>query len=68
VNKAVDTSRRDGVRPPWGAGEAPLASAPVGVAARPLPTLRLAPLPRPPKAECFSNPRWGFLIVAKGER
>ncbi len=56
------------VRPPWGAGEAPLALAPVVVAARPLPAHRLAPLPRPPKAVCFENPLRGFVIVAKGER
>jgi hypothetical protein len=41
------------LRPPWGAGEAPLASAPVVVATRPLPTLRLATLHQPPTAECF---------------
>jgi hypothetical protein len=58
----------DRVGPPWGAGEAPLASAPVVVAARPLPPLRLAPLPRPPKAEGWKPWPWGFLIVVKGER
>jgi hypothetical protein len=41
------------VRPPWGAGEAPLASAPGLVAARPIPPLRLAALPRPPKGGVF---------------
>ena len=68
LNKPVDTCRRRCVGPPWGSGEAPLASAPVVVAARPLPLLRLAPLPRTPKAECLKQCRWGFLIVAKGER
>ena len=68
LNKDLDTCPRPEGGPPWGSGEAPLASAPVVVAARPLPALRLAALPRPPKAECFGNPRWGFLIVAKGER
>ena len=54
--------------PPWGAGSAALACAPVAVAARPRPSLRLAPLRQPPTAEDFVSPRWGFLIVAKGER
>ena len=53
LNGALYTCWRVRAVPPWGAGEAPLASAPVVVAARPLPTLRLAPLPRPPKAERF---------------
>ena len=55
LNKEVDSRRRQRVGPPWGAGEAPLASAPGLVAARPIPPLRLAPLPRPPKAECFDS-------------
>jgi transposase len=45
LKRQVDSPGRVGVRPPWGAGEAPLASA----------ALRLAPLPRPPKAECFDS-------------
>jgi transposase len=45
LNGNLDSRRRDRVGPPWGAGEAPLASA----------ALRLATLPRPPKAECFDR-------------
>lgn len=41
--------------PPWGSGSAALACAPVAVAARPLPSLRLAPLRQTPKAEGFAN-------------
>ena len=67
LNKDLDSRRRSRVGPPWGAGEAPLASAPGLVAARPIPTLRLAPLPRPPKAECFNSIAVGFIIVAEGE-
>jgi len=55
LNRKVDSRLRGRVGPPWGAGEAPLACAPVVVAARPLPPLRLATLPRPPKAECFDS-------------
>jgi hypothetical protein len=47
-------------RPPWGAGEAPLASATVVVATRPLPTLRLAPLHQPPTAEYFTSSSVGI--------
>ena len=61
LNKPVDTCRRQCVGPPWGSGEAPLASAPVVVAARPLPPLRLAPLPRTPKAEGFETMPVGIL-------
>ena len=68
LNGQVDSRRRVGVGPALGAGEAPLASAPGGVAARPLPPLRLAPLPRPPKPERSERFWWVFLIVAKGER
>jgi transposase len=45
----------DRVGPPLGAGEAPLASASVAVAALRLPPLRLAPLPQPPTAEDFGG-------------
>jgi hypothetical protein len=55
LNRNLDSRRRNRVGPPWGAGEAPLASAPGLVAARPIPPLRLAELPRPPKAEGFDS-------------
>jgi Mu transposase, C-terminal domain len=51
----------------WGAGSAPLASAPFAVAARPLPPLRLAPLRQPPTRKGLPSNWWGFLIVANGE-
>ena len=41
--------------PPWGSGSAPLAVAPVVVAARPRPALRLAPLRQTPTAADFGN-------------
>jgi len=51
----LTTCLPEGRRPAWGAGEAPLASAPVVVAARPLPTLRLASLRQPPTPGCFEK-------------
>jgi transposase len=65
--ESLTASRGDHRDPPWGAVSAPLASAPVVVAAQPRPSLRLAALRQPPTAEGLSPIQWGILIVAKAE-
>ncbi len=55
LTRALDHRRQEGVGPPRRAGEAPLASAPGLIAARSIPALRLAALPRPSEAECFTH-------------